>query len=154
MNDNEIKNFIKDLKNTEKYSIYGETTSIPAESINPKFSYFYKPYNYNINTKMYMTYKEEEGTEKLQGFDEYVRLKREQNEKTRLEQTRQPATERGGSVEPHSKSELFKDRCSGWQGITNFLLGDPRTRRYVVDQIRQMHDEKLLSQETLKQQSQ
>ena len=41
-----------------------------------KFTYFYKPYNYNINTKIYMTYLEDEGSEKLQGFDEYVRLKR------------------------------------------------------------------------------
>lgn len=81
INVNEIEDFIKDLKNTEKYSIYGETSSIPSESLNSKFSYFYRPYNYTINTKMFMTYREEEGTEKLQGFDDYVRLKREQNEK-------------------------------------------------------------------------
>ena len=136
INVNEIEDFIKDLKNTEKYSIYGETSSIPSESLNSKFSYFYRPYNYNINTKMYMTYREEEGTEKLQGFDDYVRLKREQNEKVKPEQTKSPVTERGFRSGPQSKKTLFKDRCSGWQGITNFLLGDPRTRRYVVDQIR------------------
>ena len=58
--DNEIKNFISDLKKTDAYTIYGETTSLPNENLSPKFSYFYKPYNYNINTKMYITYQEEE----------------------------------------------------------------------------------------------
>ena len=30
------------------------------------------------------------------------------------------------------KSLFIKDRQSGWTGVTNFLLGDPRTRKYVV----------------------
>ena len=74
--DKEIQDFINDLKKTDAYTIYGETTALPDEKITSKFSYFYRPYNYTTNTKMYMTYQEEDGTEKLRGFDEYVRLKK------------------------------------------------------------------------------
>lgn len=77
----EVQNFISELKKTEKYTIYGETTSLPDEKISPKFSYFYRPYNFPINTKMYMTYQEDEGSEKLQGFGEYVRLKKQARQK-------------------------------------------------------------------------
>ena len=72
---------MRELKKSDTYQIYGETTCLPGDNLSPKFTYFYKPYNYNINTKIYMTYLEDEGSEKLQGFDEYVRLKRLQNEK-------------------------------------------------------------------------
>ena len=75
--DKEVKDFIDGLKKTDAYTIYGETTALPDDKISTKFSYFYRPYNYTTNTKMYMTYQEEDGTEKLRGFDEYVKLKKQ-----------------------------------------------------------------------------
>ena len=68
--------YIDELKKTDAFTIYGETTALPDESISSKFSYFYRPYNYTANTKMYMTYQEEDGAEKVRGFDDYVSLKK------------------------------------------------------------------------------
>ena len=61
--DYEIRNYIEALKDTEEYSIYGLTTCIPADNLSRKFTYFYKPYNFNINSKIYMTYQEIEQSE-------------------------------------------------------------------------------------------
>ena len=98
-----------------------------------------------------MTYQEEDGTEKLQGFDEYVKLKKQQAEKERLSKLKSPRDNEKELSESPSKMKidtknLFKDRQSGWSGVTNFLLGDPRTRKYVVQQIKLLHEEKLAAQ--------
>ena len=87
--DFEIRNYIEALKDTEEYSIYGETTCIPADSLSRKFTYFYKPYNFNINSKIYMTYPETEQSEqeKLLYLEDYVKLKQKQNEKALLNTT-------------------------------------------------------------------
>ena len=66
------------LRESEEYSIYGETTCIPSDKLNRKFTYFYKPYNFNINSKIYMTYRdfEKQQNEKDPQIDDFVLLKR------------------------------------------------------------------------------
>ena len=152
--DREVNNYIQDLKKSETYSIYGLTTALPENNINSKFVYFYKPYNFNCNTKMFMTYEDGEGREKVRTFDDYVRMKKQRNERLR-QQLDKDLKPKNRSLQPspldeRSKSEtseqqhkdrqaLTPERKSGWEGVTTFLLGDPRTRKYIVDQVNIMH---------------
>ena len=79
--DKEVSDYIKDLKNSETFGIYGLTSALPENNINSKFVYFYKPYNFNINTKMYMTYDRDVAQDKIKCFDDFVRMKKINNVK-------------------------------------------------------------------------
>ena len=66
---------------------------MPPDELNRKFTYFYKPYNFNINSKIYMTYQEieEDDMDLSANLEDYVRLKQKQNERAVLSQSPTPA---------------------------------------------------------------
>ena len=74
------------LKETEEYTIYGGATCVPPDNLNRKFTYFYKPYNFNINSKIYMTYQEieDDNMDSSPNLEDYVRLKQKQNDRAIL----------------------------------------------------------------------
>ena len=54
--EDEVKIYETKMKNSQNYSIYGITNPVPEPELKDKFKYFYKAYNYNANTKRYITY--------------------------------------------------------------------------------------------------
>ena len=94
-----------------------------------------------------MTYDNGDGTkDKINGFDDFVRMKKIGNHKQ--QQREEALKNKNKSVESLQRSNsdlseqhkdrqaLTPERKSGWEGVTSFLLGDPRTRKYIVDQMR------------------
>lgn len=102
-------------------------------SLEKKFTFFYKPYNYIVNTHKFMRFEEEPTPEILEEHRVLAPCWRN------LEQT--PWTNsRPESIIVHNRAveEFMRDLedCQSWRDVHNFMFsGDQRTFNFVMNQL-------------------